>query len=259
MLHHPASIRNGLLRSLPAEVLASLQPHLHVVRLPRRAILEESDTRPGAIYFIEEGMAAMLARTQADGQVEVGIIGRSGLIGVPALLGTLRAPYRCQVEVEGTALQIGAPALTHAMEEHDALRHMLMNYVQALLVQNSQTAMCNIRHTLLHRLARWLLLARDRLDSDLIPLTHELLSMMLGVRRAGITAALAQLEVAGALRKSRGTILIADPVELERHACECYRIIADEFARVVEPVVPEPTKSAPAGTCSASSLERLGT
>jgi hypothetical protein len=110
---------------------------------------------------------------------------------------------------------------------------MLMNYVQALLVQNSQTAMCNIRHTLLHRLARWLLLARDRLDSDLIPLTHELLSMMLGVRRAGITAALAQLEVAGALRKSRGTILIADPVELERHACECYRIIADEFARVV--------------------------
>lgn len=239
MLYQSLCAQNEILRHLPAHALASLQPHLRRIRLQRRAILQEAYSPVEAVFFIERGMAAVLAQTQQGGQVEVGIIGRSGLVGVPALLGTAHSPHRCQVEVEGEALQIDARTIARVMNEHASLRQSLMNYVQALLVHNSQTAMCNTRHDLVQRLARWLLLAHDRLAGDLIPLTHELMSMMLGVRRASVTGALAQMEATGALKKARGAVIIADAAQLERYACECYRIITDEYARLIDLDAPE--------------------
>src|SRR5262249_3391851 len=144
------------------------------------------------------------------------------------------SPHHCVMEVKGEALQVGADALRRAMDEDRLFRQCLMGYVHTLLVQESQTVLCNARHQLMERLARSLLLAHDRMEGDTIPLTHDLLSMMLGVRRAGITLALQRLACGGAVEKSRGAIKIADRAILEREACECYRIIAAEYQRLLD-------------------------
>jgi CRP-like cAMP-binding protein len=167
--------------------------------------------------------------------MEIGIVGRFGFIGVPVVIGTMRSTHRCVMEVAGEALEIKSNDIRRSMQEHAAIRQQLMNYVQALLIQHSQTALCNGLHQLEQRLARWLLLARDRLDSDVIPLTHQVFSIMLGVRRAGITKALGALERAGAVRKQHGSIVIIDRGLLEQNTCECYQIIAAEYRRLIDP------------------------
>jgi CRP-like cAMP-binding protein len=231
---HPAEVRNCILQSLRPDILAGLQPYLRRVRLKRGQMLQEPHRPLDRVYFIERGMAVLMARTKRDAQVGVGIIGRAGLVGVPVVLGIMRSPHHCVMEVEGEALQIGAETFRLAMDGSSTLRQQLMNYVHALLVQQSQTVLCNARHQLMERLTRLLLLAHDRLDDDTIPLTHDLLSMMLGVRRAGITTALDRLERSGAVRKTRGALEIVDRARLEQTTCECYRIIAAEHQRVIE-------------------------
>lgn len=232
-MYQPINAQNRILQQFPPAALARIRPYLSRIRLRRHAVLQEADETAHRVTFIERGLVAVLARTRADGEVGVGIVGRAGLVGVPALLGTEHAPYRCVVEVDGDALQIGAAQIRNIMDDA-ATRQPLMNYVQSQLVQNTHTALCNVRHDLVQRLARWLLLAHDRLDCGVVPLTHALLSTMLGVRRAGVTAALTHLEDIGAIAKSRGIITVLDRQLLERHACECYRVIAGEYARHLE-------------------------
>jgi CRP-like cAMP-binding protein len=159
------------------------------------------------------------------------------------VLGTMRSPNRCLMQVPGEALRISSQDLRRAIEMCPELRQKLMNYVQALLVQNSQSVLCNVRHELHERLSRWLLLACDRLDDNTIPLTHDLLSIALGVRRAGVTTALADLEATGALRRSRGVIEILDRDILEQETCECYRIIAVEYRRLTAQTLSTPSLS----------------
>jgi len=179
-------------------------------------------------------MAVPLARTRQDGEVGVAIVGRPGLVGVPVVLGTMRSPHRCFVEVPGEALQIAADDLRRAMDESPSLRQQLMNHVQALPVQNAQTVLCSARHRLEQRLTRLLLLAHDRAEDDAIALTHEFLAMMVGARRAGITTALERLEQDGAIRRKRGVVEIVDRVLLEHRTCECYRVIAAEYRRLID-------------------------
>jgi CRP-like cAMP-binding protein len=235
----PMSVCNSVLARLPAATLARLQPKLRHVQLKRHDILQETHRSIDRVYFLQGGLAVLLARTRRDGEVGVAVVGRFGLVGVPAVLGTMRSPYRCVMEIPGEALQIGTQDLRRAMDESPVLRGQLLNYVQALLVQNAQTALCNARHNLEQRLARWLLLSRDRLDDDIIPLTHDLLSIMLGVRRAGVTMALEQLERSGAVRRKRGAVEIANRAHLEKGTCECYRIIAAEYQRLIDVARPE--------------------
>jgi len=230
---HPAEVRNCILQCLRPDILARLQPYLRRVPLKRGQILQEPHSPLERVYFIERGMAVLMARTKRDGQMGVGIIGRAGLVGVPVVLGIMRSPHHCVMEVEGEALQIGAETFRRAMDGSSTLRQQLMNYVHALLVQQSQTVLCNARHPLMERLTRSLLLAHDQFDDDTIPLTHDLLSMMLGVRRAGITTALDRLERNGAVRKTRGALQIVDRTRLEQTTCECYRIIAAEHQRLI--------------------------
>jgi CRP-like cAMP-binding protein len=230
----PIAAQNSVLSHLPAATLARLQPKLQHVQLKRHQVLQEAHRPIDRVYFLQRGMAVLSARTRRDGEVGVAIIGRLGLVGVPAVLGTMRSPQRCVMEIPGEALQIGSGDLRRAMDESPSLRQQLMNYVQALLIQNTQTALCNARHNLEERLARWLLLTQDRLDGDTIPLTHDLLAMMLGVRRAGITTALEQLERSGAVLRMRGAVEIADRAQLEQWTCECYRIIATEYQRLTD-------------------------
>jgi CRP-like cAMP-binding protein len=228
-------VRNHILAHLPADTFNLLEPSLQRVELSRRQVLQEPDYPVRDVFFIEAGVANMLAHSARDGPIEVGIVGRFGFVGVPVVLGTTRSIHQCVMEVKGEALHVKANDLRRSMDADPILRRQLMSYVHALLIQNSQTVLCNALHHLEQRLARWLLLARDRLDDDVIPLTHELFSMMLGVRQAGTTAALAGLERAGAIEEQRAAVRIIDRELLENISCECYRIIAREYRRLLDP------------------------
>jgi len=218
---------------MPAKAFSFMRSHLQRVPLKTQEILQERNRSIPYVYFIERGVASLFARTSRDGPVEVAMIGRLGLVGVPVVLGTMRSPNRCVVLVPGEAIRIASYDLQNATEKSSELRQHLMNYVHALLIQNSQTVLCNVRHELCERLCRWLLLACDRLDDNVIPMTHDLLAMTLGVRRAGVTAALARLAATGALRRSRGAIEVLDRDVIEQGACECYRIVSAEYERLM--------------------------
>ena len=156
-----------------------VRPFLQPIGLKRRAILQEHNRPIEHVYFIERGVASLLARTQRDGPVEVAIVGRLGFVGVAAVLGTMHSPNRCMMEVPGEALRITAKDLLRVMDDAPGVRQHLLKHVHVLLVQNTQTALCNVRHELEERLCRWLLLAADRLDEKIIPLTHDQLAMIL--------------------------------------------------------------------------------
>jgi CRP-like cAMP-binding protein len=229
-----AVVQNRVLACMEPAAFRQIGPHLQPVSLNRRDILQEHDRAVEHVYFLECGVASLLARTRRDGPVEVAMVGRLGVVGVAAVLGASRSPNRAVMAVPGQALRISASELRGVMVASPAVARPLLSYVHALLIQNSQTALCNARHELEERLCRWLLLAVDRLDASELPLTHDMLSMILGVRRAGITDALSGLERAGALRKRRGTIDIVDRRVLEQRTCECYRIITAEYRRLIE-------------------------
>jgi CRP-like cAMP-binding protein len=224
-----AIVRNKLLASMVPHLFERMRPHLQLITLKQKAILQEHNRPIEHIYFLERGVASLFARTQSDGPVAISIVGPRGFIGVAAVLGKTRSPNRCVMEVPGQALRIAVQELDRIMKEMPELRLHLLAYVHALLIQNSQVALCNVRHELLERLCRWLLLAADRFEEKVIPLTHDQLAVTMGVRRAGITAALSTLETMGAIVKTRGAIEIADRAMLEHETCECYRIITSEY------------------------------
>ena len=225
-------VRNRILTCMPPEAFELMRPHFERVSVGHRTILQEQFRPIEHVHFIERGVASVFVRTGQDGPVEVSLIGRFGMVGVSAILGANRSPYRCIVQVGGETLRMPAAALATVMDESRFVRHHLLNYVHVLMIQNSQLVLCNGRHDVIERLARWLLLARDRLDEDVVPVTHDILSILLGVRRAGITEALAGLEQTGAVRRERGAVRIVDRQSLEKRSCECYRIIAAEFQRL---------------------------
>ena len=160
-------------------------------------------------------------------------MGREAIAGVPVILHVDSAPHEVFVQVAGAALCMRADDLRQAMEESPTLRRILLRYTQVFMVQVAQGAACNGRHRLEERLAKWLLMAQDRLDGDDIPLTHEFLGMMLGVRRSGVTIAIGQLEAAGIIRQQRAHILVLDRAKLEAVSCPCYEIVKAEFERVL--------------------------
>jgi CRP-like cAMP-binding protein len=226
-------VQNRILASMTPDSFDCIRAFLQPIALKRRAILQEHNRPIEHVYFIERGVASLFARTQRDGPVEVAIVGRLAFVGVGAVLGTMRSPNRCVMEVPGEALRIASKDLQRVMDDSPGVRQHLLKYIHALLVQNTQTALCNVRHELEERLCRWLLLAADRLDDKVIPLTHDQLAMILGVRRAGVTTALSVLEEMRAVIKTRGAIQIADRAMLENKTCECYRIIASEYRRMM--------------------------
>lgn len=228
-------VRNALLSALDQSALEELLPHLERVPLKRRQVLQERNLPLTHAYFVERGVASLLSRAGERGSVEVGTLGAKDFVGLPILLGTLRSPHRCVVQVAGEALRIGAEPLQRVMDEIPRLRALLFRYVQAAMVQSAQLVVCNTRHSLNERLARALLLTYDRLGEREVPLTHQCLSRLLGVRRAGVTTAVGQMERAGLIRRGRGRLVIADPERLHAASCECYRAIAAEHDRIFSP------------------------
>src|SRR6266481_4363739 len=183
------SISNRLLVALPREDLDFLRPHLEAVLLPHKQTLSEPNAPINHVHFVQEGMVSLVQPLENGAMIEVGMIGNEGFVGVPVLLGADTSPLEAMVQIPGSALRMQASAFREEVTRRSTLLALLLRYVQGLHIQVSLSAACNERHTLPERLARWLLTARDRATSDRMPLSHEFLSMMLGVRRAGVTVA----------------------------------------------------------------------
>jgi CRP-like cAMP-binding protein len=232
--HHPPT-RNGLLAALPPEDLARLRPGLHAVELPFDQTIHPAGGALDAVLFPESGMVSLIATLDDGEQVEVGIAGREGLIGLPLVYGDSRSLVEARVQVEGTALRMDAAALRDGMAESAALRALLHRYALAFQAQVTMTAACNARHAIEQRLARWLLIAHDRAGADEFPMTHEFLSLMLGVRRPGVTIAAGMLQKAGLIHYARGRMAVADRPGLEAASCECYHTVRHEHARLLGP------------------------
>jgi CRP-like cAMP-binding protein len=231
-----SSIRNELMASLPPDILNSLLPYFRRIELPFRATLHTPNEPITSVLFPEFGYASMLA-TLEDGDVaEVGMIGREGMVGVSVVLEADSSPLEAVVQAEGIALRLDADVFQQALTEKPSLRKLMLRYAMAFHMQVTMTAACNGRHLLEQRLARWLLEAHDRIDGDELPMTHEFLATMLGVRRAGITVAAGALQKAGFIRYEQGKIRIIDRPGLEAAACECRTVVKREFARLLGPI-----------------------
>ncbi len=227
------SISNRLLVALPPEDLDFLRPHLEPVLLPHKQTLSEPNAPINHVHFVQEGMVSLVQPLENGAMIEVGMIGNEGFVGVPVLLGADTSPLEAMVQIPGSALRMQSSALREQAGRSSALLGLLLRYVQALHTQVSLTAACNGRHTLPERLARWLLTARDRATSDRMPLSHEFLAMMLGVRRAGVTVAVGTLKAAALIGNTHGQVTIIDRKGLEAACCECYRTVRNEYQRLV--------------------------
>ncbi len=220
---------NQLLRALPAEEVRRLRPRLTRIRLVKGATLYLPGERIEHVFFVEQGLISLMAvADDMQCRVEVGLIGREGLVGALALIAPGATSYvQAVVQMPGAAYRIPSAALLANLEETPTLRRMILRAFEASVAQLAQITACNSRHTVPRRLARWLLMAHDRVDGDELPLTQELLAIMLAVRRPGITIAIGDLKTAGLIRHSRGRIVICDRQRLEAAACGCYSRVKD--------------------------------
>jgi CRP-like cAMP-binding protein len=216
-----------------ADDLALLSPHLRSVDLPARRILERPGEPIEQVVFLEGGVVSVVARAAGGRHIEAGLIGFEGMTGISVVMGDDRSTHESSVQVAGRGAGIAADALRKAMGDSVTLRAMLLRYVETFMIQTAHTALANGRGTIEERLARWLLMAQDRLGGSQLPLTHDLLALMLGVRRAGVTDAVHRLEGEGVIRARRGLILVRDRGRLEAVAGGAYGGPEQEYRRLL--------------------------
>jgi len=217
-----ATTPNRILSGLSRADFALLEPHLEVVDLPVRKQLERRDKRIDHVYFPEHGFASVVANGTGERSIEVGIIGREGMTGLSIVFGKDRARHETFIQVAGDGQRISAANLRGAIDQSGDLLRVFLLYAHTFLMQASDTALANGRSNIEQRLARWLLMADDRIDGEELPLTQEFLSIMLGVRRAGVTTAVQELERQGLIATKRGGITLLDREALEECAGGTY-------------------------------------
>ena len=229
--HSPS--RNRLLSVLSDGDFALLQPHLRHVALPLLYDLERPNRKIEMVYFMEAGIASIVA-VQSDGiRVEIGLVGREGMSGVAVVLGGVQSPHSTYIQVAGEGQRIKASELRNAQNASPSLRDLLLKFAQVFMVQTAHTAIANARAHIDQRLARWVLMAHDRTDDKTIPLTHEFLSLMLGVRRAGVTEALQTLRRQKLIDTGRNQIVVRNRKGLERKAGSSYGAPEKEYRRLI--------------------------
>jgi CRP-like cAMP-binding protein len=229
----PASARqNRLLAVLPAADLARLEPHLEPVTLPLGTPVYEAGERKTMLYFISSGIVSLLQGMKNGATAEIAIVGDEGVVGISMFMGSHSAPWRAVVQSEVSALRLPSAVLEREFSHGGPLHDLLLRYTQSLIAQMSQTAICNRHHTIEQQFCRWLLLSLDRLPSNELLMTQELMANMLGVRRAGITAAARKLQDARVIRYVRGRITVLDRPTLEDEACECYEVLKKDTDRL---------------------------
>ncbi len=237
----PVSSHNELLSMLPPVELGQLRPLLTRVHLVNGQTLHEAGERIGQVFFVEQGFISMVADADDSSPgTEVGLIGREGMVGLPALLGSQAVSFnRAVVQMPGNAQRLAAQALRDSADALPVLWRLLLQALEVSMAQVAQTAACNSQHTVAHRLARWLLMAHERVDGDELLLKQNFLAKMLAVRRAGVAGALASLEATGVISQRRGRILVCDRAGLEAAACGCYGRV-QAFAAAVAARNPDP-------------------
>jgi CRP-like cAMP-binding protein len=228
-------VKNRLLRALSTGDYARLQPHLEAVTVPKDEVLVEPNAPYTHVYFFESGLGSVIAHAPGGETAEVGLYGYDGLAGIPVILSSLRSPHRLLMQIGGSAHRVPAEVVRAAMNESEALRDLLLRYIQFFLIQTAQTGVSNAQHTIEERLARWLLMSHDRMADDDVPLTHAYLSLMLAIRRPSVTTALHVLEGEGFVRATRGNLRIKDRAGLEDFAGAAYGIAEAEYERLIGP------------------------
>ncbi|WMD22239.1 Crp/Fnr family transcriptional regulator [Achromobacter seleniivolatilans] len=225
--------QNHLLAALPPQEMDRLFPQLERVSLPLGKALYESGGRMRHVYFPVDCIVSLLCVMEDGASTEIAVVGKEGIVGISLFMGGETTPSRAIVQSAGSAYQLKGQALKDEFDRGAAMQHLLLRYTQALLTQMAQTAVCNRHHSLDQQLCRWLLLSLDRLRSNEIVMTQELIANMLGVRREGVTEAAGHLQEDGLIRYRRGHIEVLDRPGLEARVCECYTVVRQEYLRLL--------------------------
>jgi CRP-like cAMP-binding protein len=236
--------QNHLLAALPATELEPLLPHLEPVYMPLGEVLYESGGRLRHVYFPATSIVSLLYVFADGASAEIAVVGNEGVLGISLFMGGETTPSQAVVQSAGHGYRMDAQLLKHEFHRPKAALHLLLlRYTQALITQMAQTAVCNRHHSVEQQLCRWLLLSLDRLSSNELTMTQELIANMLGVRREGVTEAAGNLQRAGLIRYARGHIEVLDRPRLEREVCECYAVVKKEFDRLLTHHFVDPAKT----------------
>src|SRR6201997_581274 len=225
--------QNYLLASLSEPERARLYPHLQLVPLPLGSVLYEPGDLLRHVYFPTDSIVSLLYVLADGASAEISVVGNEGLIGIALFMGGETTPSRAIVQSAGYAYRLIGQQLKDEFHRNGELQLLLLRYTQALITQMAQTAVCNRHHSVDQQLCRWLLLSLDRLSSNQLTMTQELIANMLGVRREGVTEAAGSLQDAGLIRYRRGRITVLDRPGLEARSCECYQVVKTEFDRLL--------------------------
>lgn len=225
-------IKNNLLAALVNHQYKHLLPQLERVELSLAEVIYEAESEVQYVYFPETAVVSMLSTLENGATTEVGLIGREGMVGLSIFLGGSITHDQAVVQVAGSAMRMKTSVLREELRLGSPLQLLLLRYTRAFLALVTQSVVCGQHHTLDQRLARWLLMMLDHVESDELQLTHELIAAMMGVRRAGVTEAAGALKSAGLIKSSRGRITILGRQGLEAKACECYEIIREEYGQL---------------------------
>jgi CRP-like cAMP-binding protein len=233
------SPRNRLLLALPPSNLKRLMPELEHVQCRSAELLMDADSSLDHVYFPDSGVVSIVA-VYADGsEIEMATIGREGCTGLQAVFGAKKSSVRLLVQIPGSASKMSRGALTRALEAMPSFRSLMFTYVEAFIEQILVSVACNGAHNLKQRLARWLLMMRDRGDDDILPITQNLLAEVLGVQRPTITNAIRDLERGGSIESGRGQVAILNRPRLMEASCECYRLVRKRIAARLPKTYPE--------------------
>ncbi|OGA25054.1 MAG: Crp/Fnr family transcriptional regulator [Betaproteobacteria bacterium RIFCSPLOWO2_02_FULL_67_26] len=225
--------QNHLLDALPPEDYARLLPDLEHMAMALGWAVYESGDQMGYLYFPTTSIVSLLYVMESGATAEIAITGNEGLVGISLFMGGESTPSRAVVQSAGHGYRLKANILKREFALGGHLQHLALRYTQALITQMAQTAVCNRHHSVDQQLCRWLLLSLDRLSSNELTMTQELIANMLGVRREGVTEAAGHLQAAGLIRYSRGHITVLDRPKLEKRVCECYAVVKKEFDRLL--------------------------
>lgn len=228
--------KNILLRTLSAGDFALLQPHLETIELAKGEVLIVPGEPITHVHFPEGGLGSTVAVSPEGQRIEAGMFGREGMSALPLVLGADRSPNETFIQIEGCAQRLRARAFREALDKSATLAALFLRYAQAMSVQAAHTTLSNAVHDLPERLARWILMCHDRVEGDQISLTHEFMSLMLGVRRPGVTNALHVLEGGLLIRATRGKVTVRNRVGLEDYAADAYGVPEAEYERLIAPM-----------------------
>lgn len=231
---------NRLLAAFPGDVLARWRPLLEPVELPLGTELKASGLASSHVYFPTTAIICRLYVTREGASSEVSMVGNEGLVGITSFMGGGTPVSRAEVQYAGRAFRVPASVVKAEFDRSHEVARLLLRYAQALMTQVAQTVVCNRHHSLDQRLCRSLLMALDRLPGNELTMTQERMARLLGVRREGVTAAATALHQAGVLRYARGHVTVNDRAALEARTCECYRVVRNEYRRLLPDAAPQP-------------------